>query len=145
MVPLESIMIHDTDTLGSHPRAKSGPLETVCIYANIVDDSNIRQGERREKVRRPGGSAGVFFPELFHRLPADTYRAVIEHLHEVFVRANHPVARWSVNAAASTHDPNSFSPNRPLGSLIKVLGGVGQGQVTFERVAVSHGIFRVSS
>ena len=84
-----------------------------------------------------------FFPELFHRVPADTFRAVIEHLNEIFIRANHQVAWWSVNVAASAHEPNSCAPDRPLGALIKVLGGVGKGQVTFERVAVSHGIFHI--
>ena len=114
------------------------------VYTQILSTPISDKENAVRKCDAPGAPQ-EFFPELFHRLPADTYRAVIEHLHEVFVRANHPVARWSVNAAASTHDPNSFAPNRPLGSLIKVLGGVGQGQVTFERVAVSHGIFRISS
>ena len=114
------------------------------VYTQILSTPISDKENAVRKCDTPGAPQ-EFFPELFHRLPADTYRAVIEHLHEVFVRANHPVARWSVNAAASTHDPNSFAPNRPLGSLIKVLGGVGQGQATFERVAVSHGIFRISS
>ena len=61
----------------------------------------------KEHTVRKCDALGVqpeFFPELFRRLPADTFRAVIDHLNEIFIRANHPVARWSVNAAASAHD-----------------------------------------
>ena len=90
---------------------------------------------------------GTVFTELLHRLPADTFREVLEVLYRVFIAGNNPihraVAQWSLKVAASAAIPNSLPPNRPLGALIKVVGGVGVGQVTFERVAVTGGIFHV--
>ena len=43
--------------------------------------------------------------------------------------------------AAPPHVPNSVAPNQLLGVLIKVQGGVGQGQVLFKPVAITHEYF----
>ena len=102
--------------------------------------------ESEHAIRKCDGGSGVqetFFTELFHRLPADTFREILEVLHRVFISGNNPVAEWSCNVSASAAVRNSLPPNRPLGALIKVDGGLGLGQVTFERVAVTNGVFRI--
>ena len=66
-----------------------------------------------------------FYPELFHRLPTDTFRNITERLKKVFIHLAQPTAQWSINVAAPPHVPNSVAPNQPLGVLIKVQGGVG--------------------
>ena len=64
---------------------------------------------------------GAYFHEVFHRLSQDTYHHVVNRLKRVFVLDNTSVARWSVQVATP--------PNPPLASLLRVGGGVGQGQV----------------
>ena len=83
-----------------------------------------------------------FYPEVFHRLPTDTFRNIVERLKRVFIHSGQATAQWSVNVSVPAHVPNSVAPNEPLGVLMKVQGGVGTGQVIFERVAIPHGIFR---
>ena len=102
--------------------------------------------ESDHAIRKCDGGPGLqetYFTELFHRLPADTYRAIIEVLHRIFITGNNPVADWSCNVSAAAGTPNSLPPNRPLGSLIKVEGGLGVGRVTFERVGVTRGVFHI--
>ena len=71
------------------------------------------------------------------------YTAIIERLVEkVFIFDNTVTATWSINVAAPAGTANSLPPNRPLGALIKVGGGVGLGQVLMEPVVVQHGVFR---
>ena len=36
-----------------------------------------------------------YYPQLFHRLPADTYRAIIERLKDMLVYRNTPLAKSS--------------------------------------------------
>ena len=97
----------------------------------------VEKGSAQATVRN-------YHPQLFHRLPADTYREIIERLKTVFIHANTTTAAWSVSVASSAQAPNSLPPNRPLGALIKVEGGVGLGQVTMEPVGIRHGVFRFS-
>ena len=97
--------------------------------------------ESEHAIRKCDGGPGVqetFFTELFHRLPADTFRAILEALHRICITGNNPVAEWSCNVSASAAVRNSLPPNIPLGALIKVVGGE-----RFERVAVTRGIFHV--
>ena len=77
-----------------------------------------------------------------HRLPTDTFRNIVERLKKVFIHSEQPTAQWSLNVSAPPHVPNSVAPNQPLAVLLKVQGGVGQGQVIFEPVAIPHDIFR---
>ena len=88
------------------------------------------------------GNVREYYPQLFHRLPADTYRAIIERLKDMFAYRNTALARWSVNVATLAHAPGSLPPHRPLGALIKVVRGVGLGQVVMEPVLIQRGIFR---
>ena len=102
--------------------------------------------ESEHAIRKCDGGPGVqesYFTELFHRLPEDTFRAILEVLHKIFITGNNPVADWSCNVSAAAGIPNSLPPNRPLGTLIKVEGGLGVGRVTFSRVAVSRGVFHI--
>ena len=85
------------------------------------------------------GNVRAYYPQLFHRLPADTYRAIIERLKDMFAYRNTALARWSVNVAAPAH---ALPPHRPLGALLKVVGGVGLGQVVMEPVLIQRGVFR---
>ena len=82
-----------------------------------------------------------YYPELLQRLPADTYRKVILRLGHVFAHGNTTTSRWAVRVSLGVGLPNTLPPHRPLGSLVKVQGGVGQGQLLMERVAESDGIF----
>ena len=82
-----------------------------------------------------------YHPELLHRLPADTYWQVIQRLDHVFAYANTPTSEWSIRVSSSVLEPNALPPHRPLGCLIKVQGGVGQGQLLMEGVLQSLGIF----
>ena len=68
-----------------------------------------------------------YYQNLFHCLPANVYKDIVERLKTVFIFNNTLTATWSVNVAAPAHTANSLPPNRPLGALIKVGGGVGLG------------------
>ena len=92
--------------------------------------------------RLSDGNVREYHNQVFHRLPADTYRAIIERLKDLFVYQNTPLARWSINVASPAHVPNSLPPHRPLGALLKVVGGVGLGQVVMEPVLIQRGVFR---
>jgi hypothetical protein len=78
--------------------------------------------------------AGVYYPDIFHRLPQDTYHSVLLKLQRVFILDSTSVATWSRQVSAP--------PKPPLGTLLRVTGGVGKGQVYVVRCAVDRGIFR---
>ena len=79
-----------------------------------------------------------YYPELLQRMSADTYYRVISHLEDVFAVSNTPTADWSVQVSSVVGVPNSLPPHRPLGFLIKVQGGVGQGQVQMAGVVTGN-------
>ena len=78
--------------------------------------------------------AGVHFTEIFKRLTQDNLFKVLRKLERVFILDSTPVAAWSRQVLAA--------PNPPLGTLLRVTGGVGKGQVYVVRCAVDRGIFR---
>ena len=52
--------------------------------------------ESEHAIRKCDGGPGVqetYFTELFHRLSADTFRAILEVLHKIFITGNNPVAQ----------------------------------------------------
>ena len=113
------------------------------VYQIVMMTPCSEDGHALERPASVGTTRREFYPELFHRLPADTYRKIIIHLKDTFIYSGSPVASWSGNVSSPANIPNSLPPNRPLGALIKVQGGVGLGQVTFEDVTFGHqGIFR---
>ena len=79
-----------------------------------------------------------YFPNLFHRMPQDLFRKVERKLKELFITGNTATARWSLQVS----DPNGLPPGRPLGTLIRVSGGLGLGQVDMSIVHVPSGIFK---
>ena len=113
------------------------------VYQIVMMTPCSEDDHALERPASVGTTRREFYPELFHRLPADTYRKIIIHLKDTFIYSGSPVASWSGNVSSPANIPNSLPPNRPLGALIKVQGGVGLGQVTFEDVTFGHqGIFR---
>ena len=100
-------------------------IATPCAVAEhcVEKPSNNPQGRE-------------YYPNLFHRLPADVYKDIVERLKTVFIFNNTPTATWSVNVAAPANTANSLPPNRPLGALIKVGGGVGLGHDLMEPVMI---------
>ena len=78
--------------------------------------------------------AGMQFTEVLQRLTQDDMFKVLRKLERVFILDSTPVATWSRQVAAP--------PNPPLGTLLRVTGGVGKGQVFVVRCAVDQGIFR---
>ena len=60
--------------------------------------------ESEHAIRKCDGGPGVqetFFTELFYQLPADTFRAILEVLHRMFITGNNPVAEWSCHVMYS--------------------------------------------
>ena len=108
------------------------------VYGQVLLTPCTESEHAIRKCDRGPGVQETFFTELFHRLPADTFRAILEALHRIFITGSNPVAEWSCNVSASVAVRNSLPPNIPLGALIKVVRGEG-----FERVAVTRGIFHV--
>ena len=74
------------------------------------------------------------FLQYFHRLPQDTFFRIKTELLTALVTGGTTLSQWSLAVSAP--------PQQPLGCLIKITGGVGQGQVCMELVAISHGIFK---
>ena len=146
------IILYDPEAVHialGQPNSPVAPLvnmrESFEIFKNYVYRQVLLTpcNESDHAIRKCDGGPGLqesYFTELFHRLPADTYRAIIEVLHKIFITGNSPVADWSCNVSAAAGIQNSLPPNRPLGTLIKVEGGLGLGRVTFSRVAVTRGV-----
>ena len=84
------------------------------------------------------------FCNLFHRLPEDHFFNAKLKIEEAFVTGGSPTAQWSVNVSAPSGAANSLLPHSPLGTVLKVTGGVGVGigAVVFEVVHFPAGIFR---
>ena len=84
------------------------------VYGKILLKTPCTESEHA--IRKCDGGPSVqetYFTELFHRLPADTFRAILEVLHKIFITGNNPVADWSCNVSASAGIRNSLPPNRP--------------------------------
>ena len=74
-------------------------------------------------------SPGVYFANLFHRLPQEAYVNLMQVLEDRFV------VQWSVAVSAP--------PNPPLGAVLRAGGGgLGVGQVHFYRENIQQGVFR---
>ena len=113
----------------------------IYIFDVLMHSSCSDEEHGVQKPSTPGTIE--YYPELLQRLPADTYRKLILCLGNVFTHGNTPTSRWSVRVASGVHLPDTLPPHRPLGSLIKVQGGVGQGQLLMDRVVEYSGIFRI--
>ena len=77
----------------------------------FTSDIGLHVQRTVEKLAVPG--VPEFYPELFHRLPEDLFRAIIGRLKSMFIHANSPVARWSVSVATSANSAKLFAPPPP--------------------------------
>ena len=64
-------------------------------------------------------SPGVYFANLFHRLPQEAYVNLMQVLEDRFVQGTGPIVQWSVAVSAP--------PNPLLGAVLRVGGGLGGG------------------
>ena len=130
------IIIYDCDAVHTAlgqpnapiPQANDAPTSLQnfkrYVYQMVMMTPCTEDDHALERPASVGSTRREFYPELFHRLPADTYRKITTHLKDTFIYSGSPVASWSINVSSPANIPNSLPPNEPLGALIKVQGGV---------------------
>ena len=100
------------------------------VYQEILAFTNI--SARRNCIQK---SPGVYFANLFHRLPQEAYVDLMQVLEDRFVLGTGPIVQWSLAVSAP--------PNPPLGAVLRVGGGgLGVGLVHFYRENIQQGVFR---
>ena len=82
------------------------------VYQEILAFTNI--SARRNCIQK---SPGVYFANLFHRLPQEAYVNLMQVLEDRFVQGTGPIVQWSVAVSAP--------PNPLLGAVLRVGGGLG--------------------
>ena len=113
--------IHDTlNHAGAPVRQRATAADSVAALQEYVYRTILSTPVSAEENGVDKG-AGVYYPDIFHRLPQDTYHSVLLKLQRVFILDSTSVATWSRQVSAP--------PKPPLGTLLRVTGGVGKGQV----------------
>ena len=97
------------------------------VYGKILLKTPCTESEHA--IRKCDGGPGVqetYFTELFHRLPADTFRAILEVLHQIFI------ILLRIGPAMFQPQPTYETVCPPTDRWgLKVEGGLGVGRVTF--------------